>query len=298
MPSWNQILQDIVDKSNTIDSTRRKYIKELSDYTGRNTIVYYSAFLQKSALAKQGVDFGINDADKNGFMAAICGMEKSKGLDLVLHTPGGLLSAAESIVIYLKSVFGNNIRAIVPQIAMSAGTMMALSTKEIVMGKHSNLGPIDPQLNGLAAHAIIEEFDTARKEILNNPQSAHLWRPILEKYHPTYIGECAKSITWANTIVVNWLKDNMFSTSPESEKKAKKVVSELGSHSLTFSHSRHIHSNDLKNLEINVFDLETDPKLQDLVLSVHHSSIITMTQTKTIKIIENQDGKAFIQLSN
>ena len=65
MPSWNQILQDIVDKSNTIDSTRRKYIKELSDYTGRNTIVYYSAFLQKSALAKQGVDFGINDADKN-----------------------------------------------------------------------------------------------------------------------------------------------------------------------------------------------------------------------------------------
>ena len=137
MPSWNQILQDIVDKSNTIDSTRRKYIKELSDYTGRNTIVYYSAFLQKSALAKQGVDFGINDADKNGFMAAICGMDKSKGLDLVLHTPGGLLSAAESIVIYLKSVFGNNIRAIVPQIAMSAGTMMALSTKEIVMGKHS-----------------------------------------------------------------------------------------------------------------------------------------------------------------
>ena len=126
MPSWNQILQDIVDKSNTIDSTRRKYIKELSDYTGRNTIVYYSAFLQKSALAKQGVDFGINDADKNGFMAAICGMDKSKGLDLVLHTPGGLLSAAESIVIYLKSVFGNNIRAIVPQIAMSAGTMMAL----------------------------------------------------------------------------------------------------------------------------------------------------------------------------
>ena len=42
-------------------------------------------------------------------------------------------------------MFGTDIRAIVPQLALSAGTMVALACKEIIMGKHSSLGPIDPQ---------------------------------------------------------------------------------------------------------------------------------------------------------
>lgn len=59
---------------------------------------------------------------------------KSKyGLDLILHTHGGQIAATESIVHYLRSIFGNNIRAFIPQLAMSAGTMIALSCKEIIM---------------------------------------------------------------------------------------------------------------------------------------------------------------------
>jgi membrane-bound ClpP family serine protease len=58
-------------------------------------------------------------------------------------------------------MFGTNIRAIIPQMAMSAGTMIALSTREIIMGKHSNLGPIDPQIAGIPAHGVIEEFNRA-----------------------------------------------------------------------------------------------------------------------------------------
>ncbi len=63
----------------------------------------------------------INDEDKNGFMMAIHKMDRTKGLDLILHTPGGGLTAAQSITNYLHSMFGNDIRVLIPQLAMSAG---------------------------------------------------------------------------------------------------------------------------------------------------------------------------------
>jgi ClpP class serine protease len=91
----------------------------------------------------------INDEDKNGFMLCIHKLDKSKGLDLFLHTPGGSGAATESLVHYLRQIFGNDIRAFVPQLAMSAGTIIACACKEIFMGKHSNLGPVDPQIKGL-----------------------------------------------------------------------------------------------------------------------------------------------------
>ncbi|MBM6759835.1 SDH family Clp fold serine proteinase [Bacteroides mediterraneensis] len=295
MPTWDEILRNIGSTVNIFDSTRRKYIKDLSDYTGRNTIIYYSAFLQKGVLSRQGVDFGIHDADKTGFMTVIHNLDKTKGLDLILHTPGGNVSATESIVYYLKSIFGNDIRAIVPQIAMSAGTMISCACKEIIMGKHSNLGPIDPQFGNLPAHGIIEEFENAKKEISSDPRQIVIWREILSKYNPTLIGECQKAIKWANTMVSQWLKDNMFCGDPDADSKISAIISELGSHATTLSHSRHIHVDALRALGLKIVDMETDNELQDRILSVHHSAIISLTQTKSIKIIENQEGKAFMQ---
>ena len=209
MPTWDEILKEIGSSSSIIDVTRRKYIRKLSEYTGRNTIVYYSGWLQKPVLAQQGVDFSINDNDKNGFMAVINKLDKTKGLDLVLHTPGGNVSSTESIVNYLKSMFGNDIRAIIPQIAMSAGTMIACSCKSIIMGKQSNLGPIDPQFGPYPAHGILDEFDNAKKDILKHPENIAVWREILRKYNPTLIGECEKAIKWSETMVSEWLKNNI-----------------------------------------------------------------------------------------
>lgn len=138
MPNWGEVLKEIqgyqIDNS-PLDVIRRKYLKIMHEYTGRNIIAYYSSFLQKP-----NSNSSIDDNDKNAFMQTVHGLDKSKGLDLILHTPGGNTAATESIVSYLHSIFGNNIRAFIPQIAMSAGTMIALSCKEIVMGKQSNIG--------------------------------------------------------------------------------------------------------------------------------------------------------------
>ena len=91
-------------------------------------------------------------------MTVIHNLDRTKGSDLILHTPGGETAATESLVDYLRSMFLGRHQAIVPQLAMSAGTMIACACKEVVMGKHSSLGPIDPQYLGLPAHGVVEEF--------------------------------------------------------------------------------------------------------------------------------------------
>ncbi len=202
MPNWGEVLNEIADKSkearSAIDVVRRKYLVELNKYTKRNVIAYYSGWLQKPGM--EGTE--INDDDKNGFMMAIHGMKCDLGLDLILHTPGGGIAATESIIDYLHRKFGGNIRVIVPQIAMSAGTMIACSGNSILMGKQSNLGPIDPQLRGMPAHGVVEEFVRAHEEIKADPSKLAVWQFVLQKYHPTFLTECENAIALSEEFVL------------------------------------------------------------------------------------------------
>lgn len=296
MPTWKDILDEVKAAGSTFDVVRRRHLSRLVEVTGRNVIIYYSGWLQKGALQQYGYSgFSLEDNDKNGFMAAIHKLDRKQGLDLFLHTPGGDAAATESLVDYLRSMFGTDIRAVVPQIAMSAGTMVALSCKEIVMGKHSSLGPIDPQINGLPAHGIIEEFNTAARQIQSNPAVIPLWQPIINKYHPTLIGECQKAIVWCNQMVKEWLVSGMFAGDADAEAKADNVISELGDHALTKSHARHFSMKKAQEMGIKVTALEDDQDFQDAALTVHHSCIQTLSATPACKLIENQLGVAYIE---
>ena len=101
MPGWNEIMNDLKQKESPLDSERHKYLKNLSDLTGRNVITYYSSWLTKEGAP----NLDINDSDMEGFMNAVKGLDCNIGLDLILHTPGGSPVAAESIVTYLRSKF-------------------------------------------------------------------------------------------------------------------------------------------------------------------------------------------------
>jgi ATP-dependent protease ClpP protease subunit len=296
MPTWNDILAEINRAGSTHDLVRRRYLKRLATKTKRNTIIYYSGWLQKADLYRQQTwEFTLNDADKNGLMATIYEMPRAKGLDLVLHTPGGDMAATESLVDYLRQMFGTDIRAIVPQIAMSGGTMIALACKQIIMGKHSNLGPIDPQFSGIPAHAIKEDFERAVREVQTAPHTAPIWQIILSKYGPALIGESAKAIAWADQMTKEWLVTGMFNGEADAATKADRVVRELGDHAITMSHARHISLKAAQGLGLKVIALEDDQALQDAVLSVHHAAILTMNMTPAVKLIENDRGVAFIQ---
>jgi ATP-dependent protease ClpP protease subunit len=265
MANWNQITKDAQERGSTFDIIRKEALHNLSKYTKRNTIIYYSGWLQKSA-PELAQALSINDMDMNGFMTTINGLDTAIGLDLILHTPGGEVAATEAIISYLQSKF-EDIRAIVPQLAMSGGTMIACSTKQIVMGKHSSLGPVDPQINGVPAHGIVEEFNKAHSEIKNDPSKLAVWQFVLQKYPPNLVGECQKAIDWSVKIIEA---------------------------NLSLSHSRHLSLSKCKEIGLEVLELESDQKLQDLVLGVHHATMQTIFNSPAFKIIENHKGQAFI----
>ncbi len=298
MPNWRQVLLELDNSTSTtaIDDIRRKYLSTMQKYTGRNVIAYYSGFLQRRGKVE------IDDNDTNAFMQAINGLDRQKGLDLILHTPGGGIAAAESIVKYLRASFGNDIRAFIPQIAMSAGTMLALSCKEIVMGKQSSIGPIDPQFGGLSCAGVIEEFQQAVNDISLNQAFIPVWQVIISKYHPTFLGDCKKAIKWSETMVKGWLKTNMLANEVDKETIADNIVSVLGSHTQTFSHERHFNIDECHDLGIKTIRLESFAKqtidgcrdLQDCVLTIHHAFMLNFSRTNAVKIVENQNGNAMI----
>lgn len=295
MASWNEILSEC-SRESSFDIVRRKYLKALRQKTGRNIIIYYSGWLQKPHLANQaGVELAISDGDKNGFMATIHQLKREEGLDLILHTPGGSMAATESLVAYLRDMFEGNIRAFVPQIAMSAGTMIACACSEIIMGTHSSIGPIDPQYGNLPAHGLVEEFEKAATEVKSDKSRILVWAPILQKIDPTMLSECIKVTAWAKEMVQEWLETGMLKDDPKKRSKAQQIVKALTDSAENKSHSRHIGYDRALAIGLNVKQLEADQDLQDAVLSVHHSCIATLQGTAAIKITENHLGIAFIQ---
>jgi len=297
--NWNDILNEIQAEQvkhqtaaiGATDTVRRRHLKALSEYTGRNIIAYYSGFLSKPRL--EGID--ILDDDKNSLMNCVHGMDRNKGLDLILHTPGGNIAATESIVHYLRELFGNNVRAIVPQIAMSAGTMMACSCKTIVMGRQSSLGPIDPQIGGIPADVVVNEFLRAFEDIKADPDKAHVWAPILNRYTPSFLTQCEYAIDWSRNFVRDCLKINMFSEHADCAARADRAVNALSSAALNKTHSKHLHYQDLQGIGLSVELVEEDQHLQDLVLTLHHCMMHTTNLPNVLKIVENQDGRAIVK---
>lgn len=290
MAGWDEILTEFGSTPSQTDSVRRKYLISLSEFTGRNIIAYYSGWLTK----RLANNIEINDSDMEGFMNAVKDMDCTKGLDLILHTPGGDPNAAEAIVSYLKDKFSKNIRVIVPHMAMSAGTMIACSGKEIIMGKQSSMGPIDPQFQGIPAHNIIEEFNEAKSDLANNPQNAQYWAIKLQQYPAAFMKTAADAISLSEELLRSWLEDCMFETNENREEIIANISKQLNDHSESKSHSRHFNYKKCKDMGLMIKMMEDDQDLQNHILTVHHSFMITLDNTDVVKIIENHKGKAYI----
>jgi ClpP class serine protease len=95
----------------------------------------------------------IDDAET--VLRAIRGTPPGRAIEIILHTPGGLVLAASQIAQALRDHDGRVI-AVIPHYAMSGGTLIALAANEIVVDRHAALGPIDPQLGQYPAASLVE----------------------------------------------------------------------------------------------------------------------------------------------
>lgn len=313
MPNWGEILNELKklkvnlakasppSKKGPFDITRRKYLRNLNRYTKRNTILYASKWTQGGNISPESII--INEEDVQAFMTVISGLDGDE-LDLILHSPGGSPTATEAIVEYLRSKF-NNIRVIIPYAAMSAGTLLACSADELVMGKHSFLGPTDPQIifqignvkRSSPAHAILDQFERAKEECRQDPRNIGVWMPILQTYAPSLLIECRNHIDLSKLFVKKWLKKYMFKDDDNADALSSEISEKLADHSKFKSHGRHIGLEKAREYGLKVRDLEEDHVLQDLVLSVFHATTHTFGGTPAVKIIENHKGNAHVKIS-
>ena len=279
------------------DIVRRKYLKELADFTGRDVILYCTAYTTPQANGVPADALSIITGDVQGFMTALHKMENDK-LDIVIHSPGGSVEAVDQIMSYLRTKY-SHIRAIVPQNAMSAASMMACACDEIIMGKHSAIGPIDPQItfpmsNGQVctapAYSLISEFHKAKTDILGNSQTAPIWIPKLTTWPAGILDVCEKHIKLAKEKVALWLKSYMFMDEENSETISHDIAEWLGNDENHLTHGHPISIKEAEEHGLKVRSLESDQNLQDKVLSVFHASIVTMEMTSCVKIIENHLG--------
>ena len=101
------------------------------------------------------VSSSIGIEDSEAVLRAIRLTPPDQPIDLILHTPGGLVLAAEQIALALLERPGK-VTVFVPHYAMSGGTLLALTADEIVMDPHAVLGPVDPQIGDMAASSIVK----------------------------------------------------------------------------------------------------------------------------------------------
>ena len=290
-----QVIQNQINEAiqETLLNMRKQKMQALCNVTHRNLICYISAWLQAT---NQNPEIQINDNDMNGLMNAVSGIQdRSAGLDIMLHTPGGVVTATESIVNYLRKMFDMNIRVIVPHMAMSAGTMIACSSKEIIMGKESSLGPIDPQYHNVPAQGVLKEFERAMNETVASPNRSLIWKEIIQQYRPSFVGECENVVKMSHDLVEGWLLNCMFQNNPDKHTVVKTILDELSSHDASKVHDRHYDYVRCKELGLKVTALEDDQVLQDKVLSLYHCYLLSIYRLpKAIKFIENQNGQTFV----
>lgn len=304
MPTWGQILGEIrlgiqQGDQQAFDTIRNKYLKQLSDFTGRNTIIYATRWTSGDAPPNL---VSITDEDIHAFMEAIAGL-KGDHLDLILHTGGGSAEASDAIVSYLRQKF-SYIRVIIPQAAMSAGTMLACSSDLIIMGRQSSIGPIDPQfilqtavgVQAIPAHAILEQFRKAQEDCRDNPKNLNSWLPMLSQYGPALLVRCQDQIDFGKELVGNWLKAYMFKGEPSDV--PDKIADYLSNHSNFKTHGKHISVEKASEIGLKILKLEDDQDFQDKVLSAFHSTMHAFGSTNTAKVIANQNGNCYLKQFN
>lgn len=301
MPTWGDMLREIEASAQAnngqpkIDEIRHFYLDQLSALTGRSTILYAADYLNP---LKPGHLVMINPVDMQGFMETVSGLP-GPNLDLILHSPGGQAEATEMLVRYLRTKY-SHIRVIIPFAAMSAATMWAMAADEIVMGAHSQVGPIDPQvsLSGgftAPAGALLDQFREALKECSDDPSRITAWMPTLQQYPPGLLNLCEASDTLAKQLVSQWLELYLLQGLDGASSKARAIAEWLADSVTHLSHSRAITRQDLSDRGIPVTPLEGDSALQEAVLSVHHATMHTFGMSGATKLVENSKGRSWIQ---
>lgn len=304
MPDWSQLLNEFnsygtpEEKSSWLNERLNGELQKIAERRSTNVIVYASGFLQKPQVPSFYTSIGREDI--NGFMCSVNGLDFSRGLSLILHTPGGDMPSTETIVQYLRSKF-DYIETIVPVYAQSGGTMIAFGSEKIVMGRQSQLGPIDAQLHVpsasgfVPASSVLGQFNQAKMEIEQDRGTALVWAPILQSMGPSLLQQAQEALSLGQQMAEFGLENHMFKDSEDAKEKAKQVAEYFNSRQVHLDHGRRIGVEECIFTGLNVERLEANQEFQDEVLTAYHLLTILFEQSIAVKTVRNHSGKAWVK---
>ena len=186
-------LQPVI-RQKMLEMARRRMFEELERSRKSRVIVLIHRQETMSLLGFPLVRY-INIEDSEAILRAIQMTDKDVPIDLIMHTPGGLVLAAEQIAFALQK-HPAKVTVFVPHYAMSGGTLVALAADEIVMSENAVLGPVDPQLGQHPAASILKVLE--RKPIAEVDDETIIMADIAEK-----------AMRQVKATVVDLLDDNM-----------------------------------------------------------------------------------------
>ena len=182
---------------------RQALIKKAQNLTNRSLICYVS-----------GNRCIIDDNDIMPFVDLLHNLTPDHPVDLLLHTKGGDIDAAEKLVGLLRRFVGEStFRIIVPDFAKSAGTLMVLGADAVVMSDTSELGPIDPQTQLFGRWQSVQNYldaYRAHEASLEKDPTNQAAQKMLGKLDPTTLKLCEVAISRARQAAENLLRRGMF----------------------------------------------------------------------------------------
>ncbi len=210
-------------------STRTRKMADLERSRGSRVITLIH---RQEALNILGVPLTryINIEDSEQVLTAIRMTDKDVPIDLILHTPGGLVLASEQIAEALLRHPGK-VTVFVPHYAMSGGTLVALAADEVIMDENAVLGPLDPQLGQCPAASVIKVIES--KEAKDIDDQTFILADV-----------AGKALRQINVTVKNFLLKHM--DEEQAEKTAKKLTQG------TWTHDYPIDVREMAEMGINV----------------------------------------------
>jgi ClpP class serine protease len=169
-------LQPVI-RQRLLEATRLRKLRQIEEQRRSRVIILIHRQETMSFLGFPLVRY-IDINDSEAVLRAIKLTDANVPIDLVLHTPGGLVLAAEQIAQALRK-HPAKVTVFVPHYAMSGGTLIALAADEIVMDDNAVLGPVDPQLGQQPAASILKVLE--RKAINEIDDTTLIMADIAEK---------------------------------------------------------------------------------------------------------------------
>jgi predicted RNA-binding Zn-ribbon protein involved in translation (DUF1610 family) len=288
-----------------ISAERKNQLKRISSIRGRDTIVY------ASDSNKGNAPISILPPDLLPFKDQLSYI-KTKEVDILLETPGGIAETVEDMVELVRSRH-DRVGIIIPGMAKSAGTIFSMAGDEILMGNSSSLGPIDAQIvsNGkrFSADAFLDGLEKIKKEVSETGKLNPAYIPMLQSISPGEIQHFENAQNFSKTLVRNWLSKYKFKywekhsstgkivTPDEKEARADEIAIKLCKHSDWLTHGRSIRIKDLQEMRLQVYDYSTSTELNDPIERYYTLLRMTFDLTGIYKIFETCCSQIYQSIS-